>query len=61
MCGVGYKASHRRDNRSEAIVHVRREAYRALQVRLTEESLALKLHPVQYDDILFRRLNRESL
>lgn len=34
------------------------EAYRALQTVLLAESHASEMHPVQYDDILWRRLNR---
>ena len=33
-------------------------AYETLQSQLRDESVARKLHPVQYDDILWRRLNR---
>lgn len=36
------------------------EAYRALQVVLLAEGRARKLLPVEYDDILFRQLNREE-
>ena len=35
-----------------------REAYQDLQSQLFAESLACKLHPVQYDDILWRSLSR---
>ena len=36
------------------------DTYQALQSRLLAESQAYGLHPVQYDDILWRRLNRNS-
>ena len=34
-------------------------AYQALQALVLAESRARKMHPVQYDDIMWRKLNRE--
>ena len=43
-----------------AIKELDEEAYQALQSLLLAESLARKLQPVQYDDISWRRVNRDS-
>jgi hypothetical protein len=44
--------------RATTIKGLDEEAYQALQALVLAESLACKLYPVQYDDILWRRLNR---
>ena len=46
--------------RATTIKGLDREAYEALQSIVMAESLTRKLHPVQYDDILWRRLNRNT-
>jgi hypothetical protein len=44
--------------RATTIKKLDEAAYQALQSLLLAESFARKLQPVQYDDILWRRLNR---
>lgn len=44
--------------RAKTIQEVDETAYRALQSFVSTESLSLRVHPVQYDDIMWRRLNR---
>ncbi len=45
--------------RATTIKGLDEEAYQALQAMLLAESHQEKLNPVQYDDILWRRLNRQ--
>jgi len=47
--------------RATTIQSVDEKAYQALQSVVLAESIALKMHPVQLDDILWRQFNRESL
>lgn len=44
--------------RSKTIKEVDEKAYRGLQLLVCAESQALKIYPVQYDDVMWRRLNR---
>jgi hypothetical protein len=45
--------------RAATIKEVDETAYQALQSVVLAESRAGKMHPVQYDDIMWRQLNRE--
>ena len=45
--------------RAATIKEVDEPAYQALQSLVLAESRAGKIHPVQYDDIMWRQLNRE--
>ena len=47
--------------RATTIQDVDEMTYHALQSVVLAESSALKMHPVQLDDILWRQFNRESL
>jgi hypothetical protein len=43
---------------AKTIQEIDAEAYRVLQSLVLKESLSMSIHPVQYDDIVWRRLNR---
>jgi hypothetical protein len=46
--------------RAKTIKEVDEKAYRVLQSLVLAASIARKIHPVQYDDIMWRQLNREN-
>jgi len=46
--------------RATTIKEVDEQAYQALQAVVLAESCDRKMHPVQYDDIMWRQLNRDT-
>jgi hypothetical protein len=44
--------------RAKTIQEIGEDAYRILQSLVLKESLSMSIYPVQYDDIVWRRLNR---